>query len=233
MEKQIKKKTKIRLLPFLITLIVVVIILVLGKIVINLPIRNIYIKGNVYLSDQEIIEIAGIEEYPSFIMSFSHNLKKELKNDPWIINAKVEKKFWGIILITVEEAEPLFEVLEEEKIVLSDGSKVEKELLDTPVAGLLNIVPTKKYKKFIKEMADIDISVRYLISEITYVPNEQDKDRFLLYMTDGNYVYLTLTKFQHINYYKEVLEQLEGKKGILYLDSGNHFQIMEEEPVID
>jgi len=47
-------------------------------------------------------------------------------------------------------------------------------------------------------------------------------------MNDGNYVYLTLTKFKQINYYEDVLEKLDGKKGILYLDSGNHFKIMEE-----
>ena len=46
-------------------------------------------------------------------------------------------------------------------------------------------------------------------------------------MNDGNYVYLTLTKFKQINYYEDVLEKLDGKKGILYLDSGNHFKIME------
>ena len=62
---------------------------------------------------------------------------------------------------------------------------------------------------------------------MTYVPNEYDKDRFLLYLDDGNMVYLTLTKFKMLNYYEEVLPQLEGKKGILYLDSGNHFKIME------
>ena len=39
--------------------------------------------------------------------------------------------------------------------------------------------------------------------------------------------YLTLTKFKMINHYNEVLTQLEGHKGILYLDSGNHFQIKE------
>ena len=46
-------------------------------------------------------------------------------------------------------------------------------------------------------------------------------------MTDGNSVYITLTKLKMINYYNKVLTQLSGKKGILYLDSGNHFQVME------
>ena len=46
-------------------------------------------------------------------------------------------------------------------------------------------------------------------------------------MNDDNYVYITLTKLDLINKYNETLEQLEGKKGILYLDSGNYFKIKE------
>ena len=65
------------------------------------------------------------------------------------------------------------------------------------------------------------------ISDIVYDPNDIDTDRFLLYMDDGNMVYLTLTKFKMINYYNTVLEQLENRKGVLYLDNGNHFQIKE------
>ena len=45
-------------------------------------------------------------------------------------------------------------------------------------------------------------------------------------MNDGNYVYITTTRLSNINKYESVLEQLEGKKGILYLDSGNHFSII-------
>ena len=91
----------------------------------------------------------------------------------------------------------------------------------------MNYVPDDKYDTFISKMALIDKGILGKISDIEYTPNDYDKDRFLLYMDDGNMVYLTLTKFKQINYYNEVLEQLEGRKGILYLDSGNHFQIKE------
>ena len=92
---------------------------------------------------------------------------------------------------------------------------------------LVNDVPKNKYSKLLKNLLKVKRSVRSSISEFYYDPNEFDKDRFLLYMDDGNSVYLTLTKFRMINYYNDVLPQLDGKKGILYLDSGNHFQIME------
>ena len=47
-------------------------------------------------------------------------------------------------------------------------------------------------------------------------------------MNDQIYVYITLTKIDVLNNYNEITESLEGKKGILYLDSGNHFEIIEE-----
>jgi hypothetical protein len=46
-------------------------------------------------------------------------------------------------------------------------------------------------------------------------------------MNDGNYVYITLTKIKSINEYIKILSTLENKKGILYLDSGNYFEIFE------
>ena len=62
-----------------------------------------------------------------------------------------------------------------------------------------------------------------MISEITYSPNGIDKDRFLFSMNDGNYVYVTSTKISKINDYKSIINSVENKKGILYLDYGNYF----------
>ncbi len=233
MDKKVTKKLRIRLLPVFIFLVIAVVLCFAGKIILDLPIRNIIVTGNSYLTDQEIIEIANIQEYPSFIRSFAQPLEKSLEKNPWIQKAKISRKFWGTIEIEVKENEPLFEKVESQMLVLSDGTEISKTDLNEPVLGLLNYVPDTKYDTFLKQMGKIDISIRYLISEITYFPNEQDKDRFLLYMNDGNYVYLTLTKFQNINYYEQVLEKLDGKKGILYLDSGNHFQIMEDGSIPD
>ena len=94
------------------------------------------------------------------------------------------------------------------------------------IPRLINEIPTDKINSFIKYYKRIDRNIREKISEIKYDPNEFDKDRFLLYMDDGNSVYLTITKFERLNYYNDVLPQLDGRKGYLYLDSGNHFQIM-------
>ena len=78
-------------------------------------------------------------------------------------------------------------------------------------------------------MTLIDKSILKHISEIEYKKTDLDKERFLFYMNDGNCVYITLSKINLINSYNEIYPTLEDKKGILYLDSGNHFEIKEKE----
>ena len=85
-------------------------------------------------------------------------------------------------------------------------------------------------ENLIKKLSSVDINILKMVSEIEYAPdikNEKtiDKNRFLLKMNDGNYVYITLTKMELLNKYNEAITKVEGKKGTLYLDSGNYFEI--------
>ena len=43
-------------------------------------------------------------------------------------------------------------------------------------------------------------------------------------MNDGNHIYINISKLDNLNYYSEIYPTLNGKKGTLYLDSGNHFE---------
>ena len=226
MAKKVKKKIRIRILPIII--IIFILTLLSGSVYLLslIPIKNIYISGNNYLKDQEIIELAKIENYPSFLKTRMKDMKKNIKKSPYVKSVTINKKILGIVEIQIEEYNILFRKEENNKIVLEDKEElIDNEKFQVPI--LLNYIPDTKYDSFIKGMNQVTPSIKNQISEIRYYPNTQDEDRFLLYMNDGNYVYLTLTKFKQINYYEDVLEKLDGKKGILYLDSGNHFKIME------
>lgn len=226
MAKKVKKKIRIRILPIII--IIFILTLLFGSVYLLslIPIKNIYISGNNYLKDQEIIELAKIENYPSFLKTRTKDMKKNIKKSPYVKSVTIKKKILGIVEIQIEEYNILFRKEENNKIVLEDKEElINNEKYQVPI--LLNYIPNTKYDSFIKGMNQVTPSIKNQISEIRYYPNTQDEDRFLLYMNDGNYVYLTLTKFKQINYYEDVLEKLDGKKGILYLDSGNHFKIME------
>lgn len=229
MAKKIVKKKKIKIIPFLIVLLVIAGLSFGVYEVLNARILNIIIKNGEYLNDDYVIDLAGIKDYPSFYLTNTISMRKKVEKSPYIIQAKIKRKFYHVLEIDLDVNHPLFinnstnmVVFENEKTVATSS---EVDLFRVP--RLINYVPDDKYQSFIKGMAKIDKGILGKISDIEYTPNDYDKDRFLLYMDDGNMVYLTLTKFKQINYYNEVLGQLEGRKGILYLDSGNHFQIKE------
>ena len=81
----------------------------------------------------------------------------------------------------------------------------------------------KVYNKLIEKMIKVNDDILNNISEIKYEPNDIDKERFLLSMNDGNYVYVTMSKFSSINKYLDIVKTLDSKNGILYLDYGNYF----------
>ena len=229
MAKKIVKKKKLKIVPFLIVLLILIGLSFGVYQVLKANIKNIVIKNASYLSDDYVIDLAGIKDYPSFYLTSSIKMEKNLKKSPYIISAKVKRKFYHVLEIDLKVNNPLFINNSSNTVVFENKGTVpiDEEIDLFRVPRLMNYVPDDKYDTFISKMALIDKGILGKISDIEYTPNDYDKDRFLLYMDDGNMVYLTLTKFKQINYYNEVLEQLEGRKGILYLDSGNHFQIKE------
>ena len=229
MSKKIVKKRKIKVRNFLIFLLIIIGFVFCVFLIINIPIKNILIKNTEYLNDDYILDLAGIKDYPSFLLSNSYKIKTKIKKSPYVNDCKVKRRFFNVFEITIKEEKPIFFNKNDNKYVFSSGNTLNDQSMNYSfrVPRLNNYVPDKKYKEFIEAMAKINVDILGKMSDIEYVPNEFDKDRFVVYMDDGNMVYLTLTKFKQINYYNDVVSQLEGRHGILYLDSGNHFEIKE------
>ena len=226
MAKKIVKRKKLRVFRLLLLLFVIAIISFFVYLYVTTNTQNIIIKGNNYISDEEVLQETDLKNYPSFILTMPSKIQKKLAKNEYIKSVKVRRKFCHTFEITIKEYDVLFKNVILNKYVLDNKKEITSDL-EFRVPRLVNYTPDKKYSSLIENMKSVDKSILGKISEISYQPNEFDKDRFLLLMDDGNSVYLTLTKFEMINYYNEVLGQLEGRRGILYLDSGNHFKIME------
>ena len=224
MAKKVIKKKKLKLLPAILFLIIGVFLYFLIKAALEFKIQNIYIHNTKYLNDEYIIETANIENYPSFILNFSWDIEKKLEASPYIKKATVKKSFLGVIDIYIEESAVLFYKEYDNKYVLDTLEEVDTLIYNFSSVRIINYVPDTFYEDFLPLFSKIDSDVRDKISQIKYDPSEYDDARFLLYMIDGNYVYVTLTKLDSLNYYNEIYSTLDGKKGTLYLDSGNHFQ---------
>ena len=219
---KIKKGKK--LLVFILFLVILALILGTLYFCCDTRIRNIYIYGNNITSDQEIIDMANLTDYPDFFTTLSSTIKKKILKNPYIKNVKVKKSIFLGIHIYVYEYKPLFINNNDNKIVLENGKEINNNS-NMVLPELINEVNEEKLQEFIEKYTKIEDKVANKISEIKYEPTEYDKDRFLFYMNDQNYVYITLTKIEYINKYNEMIKKFEGKKGILYLDSGNYFEI--------
>ena len=219
-----KKKRKIRYDRIIIFLIIIIFIVSCFAYLFNLKISNIYILNNNFLTDQQIIEIAGISDYPSTMQNMSFKIKQKLEDNIYIKSVKVYKKNLTEVYIEVEENRPLFYYEYNKKTILLDG----KETNDTfIVPTVINYITDSYYDDFINEMGKLDISILSRISEIQFYPNEVDDNRFLLTMNDGNFIYVNISTFDKLNKYITILESLPNKNGILYLDYGNNFEIIE------
>lgn len=190
-------------------------------------IKNIYIIGNENIKDYEIMELAKIDNYPRFLSISSNEMERRIKINPFIKNVDVKKRLGNQVYIYITEYKPLFYNKNNQKLILETNKELVLEKTMNDIPTLINpVTDDKVYKNLVNKFIKINDNIKQKMSEISYTPNEVDKERFLLSMKDGNYVYITLTKIDEINKYLDVLSTLDNKKGILYLDSGNYFEIL-------
>lgn len=224
--KQLKKKKRLRI-KFKVVLITFLILYLLINIIYNIidkPISNIYVSGNNYLTDWQVIEIASLDNYPPTLLHLSRNIKNKLEDNVLIKEAKVTKKNFTIVYIEIIENKPILYNQLTNKTILLDKKEIDDKF-DVPI--LTSSLDKNKYNELINRLSDIPQDVLNKMSEITYSPDDVDDERFLITMTDGNYVYVTLNKFNLINDYNNIVKEFNNKKGILYLNSGGYFKIME------
>lgn len=223
--KKVKKKRfKLKMHTILIALLFLYLFGYLIYYIINKPISNIYISGNTYYSDWEIIEMAELSDYPASLLNPGSTIEKRLESDILIGDVTVKKTFFTRVYIEIKENKPLFYDNNLGKTVFAD-KQTSTDKYDTPV--LVNEMTDHIYNELIENMNEISTDVFRKISEIKYDPDDVDKERILFTMTDGNYVYVTMLKFDLINDYNDIVKEFDNKKGILYLNSGGYFKIVE------
>lgn len=224
------KKRRLKIKTIIMFLIIIVLIVYafffIFKSIIDTRIKNIYIVGNDILKDDDIIELAKINDYPKLLSISSNEIERRVRTSPYVEDVDVKKRIGNEVYIYVEEYEPLFYNKANNNLILDNNKEILLEDIFNDIPLLINNVDDNEiYKKLIKKFSEIKKDIKSKISEIKYDPNEVDKERFLFTMNDGNYVYITLTKIEEINYYLDILPTLENNKGLLYLDSGKYFEI--------
>lgn len=220
-----KKKRKLKIKNILILLLVILIFLGIIYYILQMPINNIYITGNNILDDSVIIDEAKIDNYPSFLLTSSGGIKSNLSSNDYIDRVKVVKKLGNVVEIKITEYKAIALLNQDSQVLLSNGKIVSNVygLSDVPV--LTNSVSDDVFDEFVKKFGEVNRNILRQVSQIEYSPVNVDDRRFLLYMDDGNLVYVTLTKIDKLNKYNDIKDKMENKKGVIYLDSGDYVEI--------
>ena len=223
------KRIKIRKLNYKKIIVIIVILILISSAILyyrSLKVKNIYVIGNNILKESDILEETNLLTYPYLYQVTEKSIKDSLDSNALINSIKVSKSLSGKVTITISENKVLYQD-KDGKYMLSNKKKVSLEKTPLGIPSLINDC-SSVHDKLVDKLLLIDDDILKHISEIEYKPTELDKERFMFYMSDTNYVYITLSKINLINSYNEIYPTLEGKKGILYLDSGNHFEIKEK-----
>jgi cell division septal protein FtsQ len=226
MAVQKKKKKKLNVKRLILLLLILYLIVMLCYAIISMPIKNIYIKNTKLLKDNEIIEVSGIKNYPGIFKISSKKMEDKIRTLDLVSGVKVKKSIWGKVIITIEEAKPLFYNRTVEKVVLSNKKEVSSSSKYLGIPTLVNRVPSDLLETFIKSFCNIETDIIGMINEIEYNPDIAgdiviDSNRFLLRMNDSNIVYVNTLNMKRLNDYKQVMGTIGDARGTLYLDSYN------------
>ncbi len=221
--KRVKRKLNIKALVLL--LLIIYIIVMFLYTLFKMPIKNIYIKNTNLILDNEIIEVAGIKNYPSIFKLNTKKIESKISTLELVESVSVKKKLNGSLIINITERKPLFYNRNNQKVILSSTKEVELNTKYLGIPTLVNYVPNDLLKKFVDAFTEIDSNIIKMINDITYDPDINnditiDKERFLLRMNDTNLVYVNIINMKRLNDYKEIYNNIpENTFGTLYLDS--------------
>ncbi len=228
MEKRIKKVRRLNVKALIVLLLIIYLIVMFLYEFLTLPIKNIYIKNTNFLKDNEIIEIAGLKKYPSIFKLNTKKIEKKISTLDLVKNVSVKKSILGCLTINIEERKPLFYNRTKELVVLSGNIEVAPSNKYLGIPTLVNYVPKELLEEFASSLEVVNPDIIGMINEILYDPDIKeditiDDKRFKLTMNDKNVVYVNVLNMERLNNYIEIYASIssavEGKKGILYLDS--------------
>ena len=221
------KRRKKRVFKVKNIIILLMVLIFLGGIFwygLSMPVQNIYISGNYVVSDNEILSLSGLDEYPSFLLTTRFKIKKSILSNKYISDVIVKKKLGNVLELEIVEYGIVASNIDG-KVILDDGTLIENVYNINDIPRLISHLDNKRMVEFANKFSGIEDNILREISEIEYSPIEVDEDRFLLYMDDGNLVYVTLTKIGKVNKYNDIKDELMGRKGIIYLDSGDYVEL--------
>lgn len=214
-----KKKKRRKVFMLLILLIVLIIAFFISDFS---KIQTIKITGNNRISEQEILDMIPIKKHKT-ISLFANVSKAEdkIREVNYIKKVEVTKSIFGNVKIVIDENDPIAYsiidnttyIVDEEGIVsVDENNRLSNYVQRYPRINNFN---TDLLKKFAVEFSKIPSQVQNEISDINYVPLENDESRCEFVMDDDKILYVRvedMAKQLEKNNYTNLVKQYPNFK---------------------
>ncbi|HLQ95372.1 MAG TPA: FtsQ-type POTRA domain-containing protein [Pseudogracilibacillus sp.] len=227
-----KKKSSRRLIIYLIIFLVLISILIYLQTPLS-EVKDIEIEGNQVLSEEEVLEISGLEFDANIWGVSKKKVLKKLRDNPVIDSAKIERKLPQTVQLQIEENNIIGYMEEDSSFypVLENGSIVKNREGNRGAGPILHDFKNDEYLQDISsELKDMPDNVYKQISEITWSPTDKNKNKINIYMSDGYVVDATIRNLSSkMENYPSIVSQLDDEgKGVIHMGVGTYFEKTDE-----
>lgn len=227
--KQARKKKANRRLIFYLSIFFLLIAIIVYLQSPWSEVRSIEVSGNVFLTDEYIIDESGLAEGANIWSMNKSSVAEQIEKDPVIEEASISRSFPRTVQIEVDEQSVLGYIKEGKAYypVLGDGQVIQRNAKDfISNAPLMTGFNEEQLSELTAEMMDIRPSIFNMISEIQWNDSEEDEMHITLYMSDGFLVEGTADQmFEKLDYYPSIVSQLdEEDSGIIHIGVGVYFE---------
>ncbi|WP_080874833.1 cell division protein FtsQ/DivIB [Oceanobacillus timonensis] len=234
--KQARKKKANRRLIFYLSIFFILIAVIIYLQSPWSEVRSIEVNGNVFLTDEYIIDESGLTEGMNIWSLNGSSVASDMEENPVIEQASINRRFPSTVLIEVEEQSVLGYVQDGRAFypVLADGQVIQQNArASIGNAPLISDFNESQLTELAAEMEGVRPSIFNMISEIERKEPEEDVDTTLitLYMSDGFLVEGNVDQvLDKLDYYPSIVSQLEeDDKGIIHMGVGIYFESFEKD----
>jgi len=229
LKEERKKKTNRRLIFYL----TIFIILIACVVYLQSPyskVNKVVVNGNNVVSVEDVQQLSNIDNETNIWMLQKRKTMNNISEHPLIDTVKMKRVLPQTVELTVTEHEIIGYTMEKGKYypILIDGSVLKDFPMeyrgDRPF--ILNFDEQAYMEMIATQLSELPEHVLKLISEVSWEPTKNNKNKILLYMNDGFVVDATLRDFsEKMKNYPSIIAQLDPKeKGIVHMGVGIYFE---------
>ncbi|SFE40856.1 cell division protein FtsQ/DivIB [Alteribacillus iranensis] len=232
-----RKKTNRRLITYLSIFFILILLVVYFQSPLS-HVRNITVEGSQLVEDKKIIDTSMIQTGTSMWQLEISEAESHIAELDEIKEVSVDRNLPSTVEIHVTEHERIAYVEDGDRYVpvLQNGTvlnAISTGSLSADAPVLKNFNDSSKLEAFTNELSKLGDGILNRISEVHYLPENEEENELFLYMNDGIEVVTYVNDFaENMGSYPAISREINpDTPGVLHMKMSAYFESWEEEEV--